>query len=149
MFVGDTNPSTSPAITNSGMVPSTSRTLFAPARTSDSFRGNTPGNNNPFAIPKPAPPAIKIAGNSNTPCAATKLHNGRLMPSRQHATATTPIINPFISIIHTVPIPVIPAANAANATDMLFVKIPLDASGFTVTRLGSGSQAHGSYALGH
>src|SRR6266436_6016357 len=46
-LVGETNPSTIPATSNKGIVPKTSRTLFAPARTSDSFRANTPGNNNP------------------------------------------------------------------------------------------------------
>src|SRR5208337_113331 len=79
-FDGEINPSMNPATSSSGMVPKNNLALSLPARTRDSLRGNAPGNNNPRAMMNPAPPAMKMAGNSRTPWAATKLHKERLMP---------------------------------------------------------------------
>ena len=77
---------------------------------------------------------MKMAGNSSTPCGATKLHNCSAIPARQVAAPTTPIIRPFSASIHTVPIPaVIPRANVANDTERLLVRIAEAASGLTVT----------------
>src|SRR5947207_10805164 len=77
---GETKPSNMPAMIRIGMTPTTSRTASAPARVSESRRECRPGKSSPRAMMNPAPPAIKIAGNSNTPWAATKLHSERLMP---------------------------------------------------------------------
>src|SRR6266849_1449785 len=131
---GETKPSINPATSSMGTDPKKSFALRFPARTSDSARGKAPGNNNPRAIPNPAPPAINIAGNSSTPCGATKLHSDKLIPPCQQVVPTTPISNPFSRIIHSVPIPaVIPSAKVVNDTVKLFVVISLEATGLMVT----------------
>src|SRR2546423_3666783 len=64
---GETKPSNMPAMIRIGMIPTTSRTASAPARASESRRECRPGKSRPRAMMNPAPPAIKIAGNSSTP----------------------------------------------------------------------------------
>jgi len=97
--VGDTNPSITPATTSIGMVPTSSRTASAPASASASRRASTPGNSSPCAMRSPAPPAMKMAGSSSTPCGATKLHSCRLMPLIQHAAPITPSSSPLNTIM--------------------------------------------------
>src|SRR5205823_1004084 len=93
--VGETNASIVPAIIRTGTVPSTSMVASRPAIASESFRGSSPGNSKPCAILSPAPPARKIAGNSNAPWGATKLHRLRLIPARAHAVPITPMRSPL------------------------------------------------------
>src|SRR5215469_5074879 len=131
---GETNPSMVPATISIGIIPSTRRTERPASRTSEAPRGSVPGKSNPLASSSPPPPAMKIAGNSITPCGATKPHNCSDIPDCQQAAPTTPRSSPLNISMAMVPMPaVIPRANVLNDTLRLFVMMALDASGFTDT----------------
>ena len=78
-----------------GITPTSSCTASLPPTASESRRDNGPGNSSACAIRNPAPPAIKMAGNSSTPWGATKLHRGMLIWFSPHATPITPSITPL------------------------------------------------------
>ncbi len=71
--VGEKKASMLPAINSSGIEPSNSSDARPPARAKASLLGSSPGKRIPRPISSPAPPAMKMDGNSSTPCGATKL----------------------------------------------------------------------------
>ncbi len=127
---GEKNPSSNPAITSSGTVPASRRTLSAPASARAWRRLSKPGATRPRARRSPAAPARMIEGSSSEPCGATKLHSFALMPACAQAVPMTPINTPFQPIIYSVPSPAVtPRAKVAKVTPRLLVIMPLEAAG--------------------
>jgi len=84
-------PRTAMAVASMATAPSTNTTASRPARVRDVRREYSPGFTSAEASMRPAPPEMKMAGSSRTPCGATKPQNSRAVWYRATATpAGTP-----------------------------------------------------------
>lgn len=129
-LVGETNASTTAAISKIGTMPTTICTERRALRRSSSERRKRPGKSSASAKRKPAPPAIQMAGSSREPWPTTNSASGSIIPARKQAAETAPSIRPLKTRSQALPTPSVnPSAQTRSETRMLLVAIWLPAPG--------------------
>src|ERR1035438_1147185 len=92
---GEKKPSRQPAMKSMGMIPETRRVASRPPCATESFQRSPPGKSRAWPRRNPAPPAMRMAGSSSEPWAATKLHSSSDMSYWWQAAPMTPSIMPL------------------------------------------------------
>ena len=127
-----TKPSTSPASTTQGIVPSTSSIAGRASRRSDWPRVSVPGSTSAQPIRSPAAAAIAMHDSSSTPCGRTNSKKPALEPFSIERPRIAPMKPPLKISTAAVPSPAkMPPAIERNVTRMLFVKITLDSAAWS------------------